>query len=311
LVVVVALATGEREAWGRVGFLVLLGIGSVLATLVNPYGLGLYDYIRGLLSDTYFMKLHTEWLSPNFHKPGSMRYELPMLLFPAVLALSARRPNLVELTLSVLWLHFALNGFRYVALWVVVAVPLMARASLHIAWLNETATKWGLSAESPDSLFHTRRDPSPWLWSVVIAVALFGGAKLFQGQLVKHDQAMQPTDVLDRFLEHLRKWKEENGRRPVLFHDYEWGGHITWHGWPEFLNWIDDRNEVQGTAHVQEHIDITAAKEGWQQKLRRADWACVHPDVPLAKALAHDKEWVKVEENAQAIIFKKAKASAR
>ena len=33
-----------------------------------------------------------------------------------LLAVSKRRPNLVELGLALLWFHFALTGFRYVSL---------------------------------------------------------------------------------------------------------------------------------------------------------------------------------------------------
>ena len=36
------------------------------------------------------------------------------------------------LALSLVWLHFALNGMRYVALWVVIVVPLLARLTADV-----------------------------------------------------------------------------------------------------------------------------------------------------------------------------------
>jgi hypothetical protein len=78
----------------------------------------------------------------------------------------------------------------------------------------------------------------------------------------------------------------------VVFHSYDWGGYLTWRGWqpsgPRLLNWIDDRNEVQGQEHVQEYFAILDAKPGWQAKLDRdrVELVCVEGGAPLAQRLA-------------------------
>ena len=84
-------------------------IGAFLATWLNPYGPGLYRWVFQLLGDEFFMRLHTEWHSPDFRGPGAMRFEMLILLLPVLLALSKRRPNLVEVGLCVFWLHAALT----------------------------------------------------------------------------------------------------------------------------------------------------------------------------------------------------------
>src|SRR5262249_54693226 len=165
----------------------------------------------------------------------AMRYELLILLFPLVLAVSARRASLVELGLSVLWLHFALTGFRYVALWVVVAVPVIARASVEIPYLHELARRWQLST-APGSLFHTRAGSPGWLWSVLVVLGLIGWAKTAEGRFAVHKQEIIASNALDELIDVARQWKEKNGRRPVIFHAYDWGGYVTWHGWPDLLN---------------------------------------------------------------------------
>ena len=43
----------------------------------------------------------------------------------------------------------------------------------------------------------------------------------------------------DELLARAKDWRKAHGRRPVIVHDYNWGGYITWHGWPELLNWIE------------------------------------------------------------------------
>jgi hypothetical protein len=258
-----------------------------------------------LLGDPYFMTLHQEWRSPDFLSAGAMRYELLILLFPTVLALAARRPNLVELGLSVLWLHFALTGFRYVALWVVVALPLMGRCSAEIPYLRDLATRFHLSGKE-GSLFHTPTAKAGWGWSVVLAVVLLFGAKAVEGRFATHKQEIIASRALDRFLELTREWQAKHGRRAVLYHDYRWGGYLTWHGWPEVLNWIDDRNEVQGKEHIQEHLRIEGALPGWEEPFARIDLVCIDPETPLARELgARSGQWDERYRDEYAVIFER------
>lgn len=282
---------------------------SFLATLVNPYSLDLYRWVFQLLGDPFFMGLHQEWRSPDFHDGGAMRYELLLLLFPVILGLSRKRPSLVEVGLGVLWLHMALTGFRYVALWVVVAVPTMARLSIHIGYLEDLAARLKLTAQ-PGSLFHTTCGPSPWLASLLVAVALLGWSRHAKGTFAIHDQKIIASNSLGRFLEMTDRWAEEQGRRPRIFHDYKWGGYLTWHGWPATLTWIDDRNEVQGKERIERYLAIIAAEPGWEKHLVNIDWVCIDPKTPLAvtlraASLSADPRWKIHHEDAYAIIFER------
>jgi hypothetical protein len=277
-----AIAVGSFDADSRHGarrralHLAFLSVAAFLATLVNPYGLDLYRWVFRLLGDAYFMNLNQEWKSPDFHSAGAMRYELLILLFPFILGLSRRRLGLLELVLSVAWLHLALTGFRYVALWAVIATPVMARASLDIPYLQDLALRWQLSA-GPGSLFYTRQGAAPWLWSLLIAVVLIGAGWALQGQFARHKpDGIIAAPALDRFLAVIASWrKEHGGRSPRIFHAYDWGGYLTWHGWPDVHNWIDDRNEVQGEERTREYFAIMAAKPGWQGKLATVDLICI------------------------------------
>src|SRR5262249_52296520 len=210
IAVAVALAARGEEAPAarrRAGQFALLAAACVGATLLNPYGAGLYRWVLGLLGDPYFMELHQEWRSPDFHSAGAMRYELVLLLFPLVLATSSRRPNLVEIALPVLFLHFALTGFRYVALWVVVAAPVLARASMGIASLHELGARLRLPTE-PGSLFAPWRGRVPWGASVAIALLFLGGAKAVQGAFARHKQEIIASRAVDELIARARQWEQ-------------------------------------------------------------------------------------------------------
>lgn len=295
---------GRRAARGRAGHMALLVGGAFLATLLNPYGLALYRWVFQLLGDPYFMDLHQEWRTPDFHGKGAMRFELLLLLFPLLLGVSRRRPNLVELGLAVLWLHLALTGFRYVPLWVLIAAPLLARASLHVPWLQVVAGRLGLTGQG-STMFAPSPGPAPWAWAVVFAAALLGGAKAAEGRFARHKPEIVPAAALDRLLALHAEWAREHGRPPVVFHSYDWGGYLTWHGWPAFRNWIDDRNEVQGQEHVQEYFAVLETHPGWEEKLDRAgvDLICVQPAAPLSYRLAEGGRWREAYRDEFAVIF--------
>jgi hypothetical protein len=305
-------AEDRASARARCLHMIFLTAGCLLATLVNPYGAELYSWVFRLLGDDYFMKLHQEWKSPDFQGGGAIRFEILMLLFPLLLGLGARRPNLTELGLAVIWLHLALGGFRYVALWVVVVVPLLARSSMEVPYLRELARRAGLSAER-GSLFAISTAAPGWSWTLFLALCLPVAGWLVQGRLSRHGEKIIATTALDRFLEIEKKWSEKHdGKRPVLFHSYNWGGYLTWHGWPAVRNWIDDRNEVQGKEHVKEHFQIVNAEPGWQEKLLRADLICVELDAAVTSRLLEDAassapHWRKRYDDEQAIIFERVR----
>jgi hypothetical protein len=294
------------RARGRAGHLALLLAGAFLATLINPYGPSLYSWIFQLLGEPFFMDLHLEWKSPDFHGQGAMRFESLLLLLPLLLAVSQRRPNLVELGLTLLWFHFALTGFRYVALYVVVAVPLLARSSMHIPWLQEQARR--LQQAGQGNLFATRPTSPSWVWSVVVALLLLGWAHAAQGRFARHKQEIVATAALDRLLEIHAAYRAKNGTSPVVFHSYDWGGYLTWRGWPAVRNWIDDRNEVQGKEHIEDYFAILQTNPGWDRKLDQAhvQLICIQPEAPLTYRLAERSAWREIYRDPYAVIFERA-----
>lgn len=289
----------RRAARGRARLFAMVFLGSAACTLINPYGFELYSWIFQLLGDRYFMELHVEWLSPDFHGKGAFRYELLILLFPVILAYSEKKPSLLLLGLAVLWLHFGLDGRRYIPLFVVVVALLLARHSVEIAALRERARRW--LSEDMRQLLGGSPPATPCFWTVVFALAFLGWAR-WGGPYAQHNPEFTPTQALNQVLDRY------HGQ--VIFHSYGWGGYLIWHGWdkkPRLLNWIDDRNEVQGRAHLEEFFAITRGEPGWQKKLDDAQVKLVvmPPRTGLVRYLREDRNWKEIFSDPNAVIFER------
>ncbi len=264
------------------------------ATLVNPYGWSLYPWIFQLLGNTYYMNLHTEWLSPDFHAEGAFRFELLMLAFPLLLAVARRRSiSVMALVQSMIWLHFAWNGQRYIGLWVMISVPLMARLSVDALSL---LARWAGRGWPFPSFAQPAASP---LAAALIVLALLAWARGTDGYSY-HNPRQIPTAALRYVVRH------HAGQ--VVFHDYAWGGWLVWHGWPSIHSWIDDRNEVQGRPHIERYFRTMQARPGWQQSLNRSGTqvACLPIDSPLAERLGEAEGWQLRYRDDDAVVYERA-----
>ena len=138
-------------------------------------------------------------------------------------------------------------------------------------------------------------------------------------ELVAQRKVIVACNALDEFLAVARDWQARHGRRPILFHSYDWGGYITWHGWQPgdegLLNWIDDRNEVQKEERVKEYFTILRCEPGWEEKLAKVDLVCVEGGAPLVQRLEERPQtWRKIPrkrkggESRLAILFERVQS---
>lgn len=276
----------------RILTLGLLGVACGLATLINPYGWKLYPWIYSLLGNTYFMNLNQEWLSPDFHPKESMRFGILILAFPALFAVSRHRPNFVLLAFSILWLYLALQGRRYVPLFAMVITPLLARASLEISWLNTRYSQLDLR-----TFFQTRS--SGWIGLILALIGLGIWAKF--SPPLPHNRATSPAEGLQYLLK-----ERQPGER--IFHGPNFGGFLTWYGWPELRVWIDDRNEVHGEEAYEAYFAIERTKPGWLDALQATEavWVVVPPHMTLAYRLSEmPQEWQERFRDQHVVIYRK------
>lgn len=115
------------RSWRQVGWIAVIGVLVVAATLVNPQFVKIFGYVRDLLTDQPSQSLVVEWQSPTPHGIANTAFFAAILALLAALAYSRYRPTSTEtlLLLSFLWL--AWSGQRYVIWFGIVALPILAQ----------------------------------------------------------------------------------------------------------------------------------------------------------------------------------------
>jgi hypothetical protein len=198
-------------------------------------------------------------------------------------------------------LHFAFAGQRYVALWVVATAPLIARLSVRVplaSGLTEPMRRLGPAV--PNAVGRARWR---WLGTALVVLGLAAWSRLVEGYSY-HAPKNLPVAALEVALAHADE-------RP-MFHHYNWGGWIVWHGWPRVRNWIDDRNEVHGRRHIEEYFALIDAAPGWEETFRRRDVAlvCIPPSKPLARRLSEHPTWRELYRDEHAVVFQRREQGA-
>ena len=138
LLVVGAYVVGEtvtrllRQAhalsWGRLrGLYVAFGV-MLVATLVNPLGVGIFGYVGQLLGDVPSQSLINEWQSPTPRTLAGMFFYVGVLVVIASFAFARRRPSITDVLLvcGLAWQAFV--GIRYVVWFGMAAMPVVAQS---------------------------------------------------------------------------------------------------------------------------------------------------------------------------------------
>src|SRR5207237_4844180 len=107
---------------------------SVLATLINPYGWKIYQYVATTSSSAAGRRID-EWVPPSLDLLLGKVWVASLLLAVVALTLPRRRPTVREVCLVLCSLPLACGSVRMVVWWLLAIAPLVP-ASLAAHWPN-------------------------------------------------------------------------------------------------------------------------------------------------------------------------------
>jgi hypothetical protein len=237
----------------------LLGLclaGSTLATLVNPYGWRIYQYVlqtsgraatRGIL----------EWLPPRLDMLVGMAWaaSLGLLVVLSVLAWRrGRRPRPREVFLILCFLPLACGSVRMVAWWLIVFAPFCSTLLVELLPRRLSAPEaeqpcWGAGL----------------IFGLMLLAAVFSAPGLERyNPLLGFAPRQHLTEIgLERAQQHLAA-RAASGK---IFSRFEWGEYLSWTGAPRFQVFMDGRIEIYPDPVWDQYLRLTSGAADWQQIL--------------------------------------------
>jgi hypothetical protein len=306
----------KRRGKARPVELSIATLGALAVTLVNPWGVGLWPHILAHLADPLVPATTREFLSPDFHTLYAQVFLALLLLLVAswiwiayhrlpgeplgpsgVTSEAAFSP--LAFALALLWTLLALQSVRFVALWAMVALPILG-ASLTVA-LRQYRPE--LESRRYPVLQYVSRIESRLqaadasavrgLWSglmvaLLLVVVLGGGRLPGSGEpllRVQFDPHTFPVAAADQLAEH--GLPPGNG-----FTTYTWGSYLDY-ALPAYHPFVDSRSDTYGRKILQQYLDIVGLSPDWRSLLAHYHirWALLPTGEPLAQALALSPDW--------------------
>ena len=225
----------------------LAGGGVLVATLLNPLGIGAYVYLISMGTSPISQQFVSEWQPPVLSQ--SLTWPFWALLVIAGVIFVLHRPRRVDITVlaAACLTALALRYLRMVPFAVIALVPVLSARLPRRPRLAEPRTLANVLLLGALVLCAVLTTPY---------VRLAAGASA--GSLI--DPYFPATAC-----RALARLGSEDGR---VFTLAEWGGYVGWQLWPDMQPFVDGRVELPPVAAWQDYLAITTGQPGWQERLR-------------------------------------------
>ncbi len=292
------LTDAGRMSSARRVAIVTLGCG--VATLINPFGIGLWTGVAHSVGDPLIRQVIADWvplykmiLSNWRDSPKTLiQYLGPMLMFGGFVAAVAMAPDLEDaplIAVATIFIGAAFYAARNVAVGVIaVAIPLARHASMA---LNRRATK--VDAQPVDD-----REP-PAALMAICAIALF----LVGGTLSNNLKTWKPMPI------GALAYMQQHQLHGNLLPQFEWGSWILWHMGDAFKVYIDPRGELVYTDKQEgDYARFFYGMDGSAALLEAYphDYVLMGLHTKGADIVRKDPRWELMYEDDTAVLFKRS-----
>lgn len=246
--------TDRRKAVG----LALIGLGCVLAPLVNPFGLELPQVWFGLMSSPVLPRTIQE------HAPllacGTTAWVVVGFALFYLAALLGTLPGWPRLTwlLPLLWLGLTWTRIRYGPLFAITGALAVADMFPHIRWVKWLAehgsTTCRLRPMAPVPMGAGRWKPALVPAFFIVIVALVQRTNLPIPIVGRGWARLDASHLPTEFLPELRAYEASQPRGTPIFNDMLFGGFLIYFT-PDLRIFIDDRCELYGDKGLEEYAE--------------------------------------------------------
>src|ERR1044071_6223042 len=283
--------------WPRLKTLVLVFVACLLAVNLNPQGPRIFLFPFEFFMSPVQQDQIVDWLSPDFPQKELFPLLLLIVLTIASLALSPKRVRPSELLLYLATLYMTLKSNRHMAIFALVAGPMLADYLQH--WLD--TMRFVRIFGASESRTSSRRKI---IFNVILLLPLL--ACLIKLKSVIYSP---PTQEHVGVPLNAVAYLKENGITGNTFTDPNiWGGYLIWET-PANPVYIDGRIDMYGDEFMREYLGIIHGITRWQEPFDKygVQIAIVSPTVVLRLQLEQSPQWQQVYRDEMAVVFTRRK----
>ena len=275
---------------GRLKLLSMVLVACLIAAVLNPHGIRIFAFPFEIFFSPVQQKAIVDWFSPDFHQRELLPFALLILCTVAALALSPKRARPSEVLLLLATLFMSLKSYRHMAIFALVAAPLLANYSQ--SWLESLAIGRFFDRTAPAGKFG--------MPAILLLLPLLLFVVLLKNRVyvpLTQDRATVP-------LQAVAFMKERNLTGNTFTDPNIWGGYLIW-AMPSNPVYIDGRIDMYGDQFVSEHLGIVYGSIEWREPFERygVKNAIVKPRSVLARQLRESGEWREVFLDSMAVVF--------
>ena len=285
-------------------------LGAVMATsfaasLVNPYGLGLYRHIYEYLGDPFIRQHNLEMQPLDLHSIGAKAFALLLLLAGLVTVTRYRQLRIAEALVLVFFVASALFSVRNVPLAAIVVTltvaPLLREGREGTDALGGNRVGWLREFSQRMEAMESRARGHVWaIVFVVLTIVVCGNGGFLWGHPV-----IQAGFNPERFPLRAVEFLSQHPVKGPLFTNDAWGGYVIYREWPSLQVVIDDRHDMYGSNYMRDYLKIVHGEKDWEERLNAtgAHAVLMAKDGTLARLLRGSSAWRMVYEDDQATVF--------
>ena len=265
---------------------------SLLATLANPRGIFVWQFVSDMLTSPSDQLFATEWRPPVNAGWQMNIFFAWLLLFVPLVALSPRRLSILE------WIWFlgfgwlALSGLRYV-IWFMFIMALLSGPML--TELVRPFTREALGSSN------ARLNLILGAFLLFLPLMVLPGLReaWWQDSPPLYHEATTPISATE--------WLAKHPDLPgPLFAEYTFGSYLTF-ALPSRLLWIDNRFNAYPPQHWEKYQAISSARPGWDELLDQDNvnllMLSLASQPSLVEAVEESDPWCEQYRDKTAVIF--------
>lgn len=281
---------------GKLSAVVLLGL---LATAVNPQGFSYWLYPYNAIVASGDMNFISEWQSPNFHEPLFQYFLVVVLGFFLNMVYSARRPDLAEIGVSLVYIAGAFISVRNLPLAALTMAPHFAVFYRELP-VSDTVRQLGLPT------FRRSEKPHPLMagvgrmcaagnkqvgWAegvmnlLILLLALLAIMLLYPSRKHQTEESLTsllPVKAVDFILaNHIE------GR---MFNTYHYGGYLIYRLYPHQRVFIYGRTDIYPKGFVDGYLETYRGDKDWKKRFYAygIDYVICDSSAPIRQLLLAD-----------------------